>query len=130
MPGDTEPHRIRCVCDIVVWEDVLNRGRIISFAPFSAVRGAAVLDRCHLCSLLYGSLKAYHPQEGYTKLTDDCPCTAERDAFVHIYGESDYIGIQVSCGGPEEQMHMAILQLSTKPHNRRFPMGSMEQQSV
>jgi hypothetical protein len=131
MPGDTEPaHNARCVCDIFIWEDVLGRDKVITFKPFAAIKAFVDDDRCHLCSLLYGSMKVYNPPEGYIKLRDDCPCAAEGDALVQMYGRSNYISIKVCCGGPRGQWHMAILQLSTMPHNRGSSIRPMEQQII
>lgn len=119
MASESKPYRVRCACDLLVWEDVLGRGIPIMFKPFAAIADGAK-GRCHLCSLLFGSLKAYEPPQGYTRLTDDCPCASGgRHAFVQVYNGENSISVTVLCDKVEKIRHMAILCLSTLPHNRQ-----------
>jgi hypothetical protein len=106
---------LRCICQLFEfsWEDVLEREKVLGFGPFSAIKEGALLQ-CHLCSLLYGSLRVYNGPVGTVKLQPDCVCVTENNSPFRIYGNSNYIVIEVLCDGPK---HVAILGLSTKPHN-------------
>jgi hypothetical protein len=114
--ANMEPIRSKCVCDLFSWEDILGRGKAIGFSPFSAIKEGAD-SRCPLCSLLYGSLRVSNGPRGTTKLKADCPCTTENQTVFSIYGQSNFIIIEVSCGGDQGQTHLARLDLSTMPHN-------------
>ena len=111
--ADMEFIRTRCICDLFSWENVLGRRNVLAFSPFSAIKASAD-SRCHLCSLLYGSLRVYNGPQGTTKLKPDCGCVTENEAAFRIFGQSNVIIIEVSCKG---QRHMAMLNLSTMPHN-------------
>jgi hypothetical protein len=120
-PVDAEPTFMECVCDNFIWEDILGRGKAQTFAPFGAIAVGAV-KRCHLCSLLYGGLKTFDPYDGCTRLTDDCSCLLDIRTQFQLSGEGNCICIQVICTRPGGAQHMAILQLSTMPHNRGTPL--------
>ena len=90
-------------------EDVLGLRNMLAFSPFSAIKAGAD-SRCHLCSLLYGSLRVYNGPQGTAKLKPDCGCVIENETAFRIFGRSNFITIEVSCKG---QKHMARLSLLT-----------------
>lgn len=111
-----------CICDELIWEDIIGRNQPKILSPFSAIHKGASRG-CHLCSLILGSLKTFDPWADYVELTDDCPCLTDPATTFFVAGVENCVQIQVGCGG-ERGRHLAVLQLTTMPHNRIVPFPS------
>jgi hypothetical protein len=110
-----DPHDIRCICDLFNWEILLRQRKALVYKPFAAIKSGAD-DHCHLCSLLYGSLKVYHGPPGTAKLLPSCPCMIGNETEFVIKGDYNIVVIQVLCDKMEGQPHVARLDLSELPN--------------
>jgi hypothetical protein len=106
-------------CDALIWENIIGRGKPQVLSPFGALYISA-LEGCHLCSLLFGSLKTFEPPDGFVPLTDNCGCVTDPTTTFFVGGGDNFIQIQVGCKWSGGRRHLATLQVSTKPDNRMY----------
>jgi len=91
-PRHSKDHR----CDNLIWENIIGRGKPQILSPLGALYINARMG-CHLCSLLFGSLKTYEPPGGFIPLTDKCGCVTDPTTAFIVGCEDSFIQIQVGC---------------------------------
>ena len=106
-----------CACNSIIWEDILVHNKVLLLTPFASIK-RGTQRQCHLCTVLYGSLKVFNTLENFIPLTDDCICNNSEKSAVRIYGDLNWISIQVFFGEEDSShAHFAMLNVTTMPHN-------------